>query len=222
MSSELFRVARVKVRRGRKHLASIGPELEVVSAGHQRFLQAASAGILDHFTPALSIPDGALDEVACCVGDTVHNLRAALDVLACEVVALSNGSPELVDFPFALTEAKLARVLEKKNFKYARADAQRLHLSLKPHGGPSGSALLWGLHQLDVIDKHRDLLTLTTAQDRPGLYFEGVHLKPEDHDGPRLVFSKGSLFEGEEVEAKLHAMAILADEIIDKFSDLFR
>lgn len=234
--ADLFHTARVKVRRARKHIGDIGPELERVVTKHDKFQRALSItghlGIdLGHgLTPAFRPPDQALDEIACCVGDAVHNLRSALDLLACEVVERTpDGNPNNVHFPFADTAKGLTEKTDRtpsggairgKNFHRAGQDAQDLLLSLKPHGEPHGNALLWGLHRLDLIDKHRDLLALSTAQDKPGLYLQGVHLKPADQDALRLVFAQGDYFPGHEVVAVLDGLASEVERVIQAFSDL--
>ena len=116
----LFHSAWVKVRRARKHIGDIGPIFAATSIHQDDFLRAASAMGLPignaSFVSELEIPKDALDEIACCVGDAVHNLRSALDLLACEVVELSpGGNSNGVHFPFSPTEECLCPVQATKS-----------------------------------------------------------------------------------------------------------
>lgn len=173
------------------------------------------------------IPPRHLDEIACCVGDAVHNLRSALDLLACQVVEKSGGNPDSVHFPFAKTAADLTTggrskkgMIGDKHFDRARPDAQQALLALAPHGEPNGNRLLWGLHRLDLVDKHQDLLVLSTATTKPNLYIQGVRLDVRDDPLPSLTFAPGSLFAGEEVVAVLDSLAGEAERTIQTFSNL--
>ncbi len=182
------------------------------------------------FMPECRLSNEHLDLLSCIVGDTIHNLRCALDLLACEVVELSGGNPRNVHFPFCALRAGLTTKtafsgdggeMRRKGFSRARADAQALLLSLEPHGEPGGSKHLWALHKLDLIDKHQDLLALTSRQSRPAIYRDGVRLLPTDHDEFALVFALGAPLEGEEVGLNLRGMASEVEVVIDKFSRLF-
>lgn len=231
MSSDLFHAAHIKARRAKKHIASVESELRAVIAAHGEFLSAVSiVGVFgDGLTPELSIPEDDLDEIACCVGDAIHNLRSALDLLACEVVERSGNSPKDVHFPFADTQAGLTAksqhsppggMIKRHHFDRARSDAVTAVLALAPHGESSGNALLYGLHQLDKIDKHRDIIALTTDQPAPGMFFMGSHLKPDDYTSPKLVFTAGIPLAGEEVVTVLERLSGELERAIKTFSDL--
>jgi hypothetical protein len=224
----------VKVRRARKHIADIVPQFATVSVDQDKFLKAASIMGLPignaAFVSELAIPESALDEIACCVGDAVHNLRSALDLLACEIVERSpDGNPNNVHFPFWVTEAGLTSQVDNapkggairgKNFNRARQDAQDLMLALAPHGEPHGNALLWGLHRLDLIDKHQDLLALSHDVRSPALYFEGVRMPTTSNLPARLVFAQGGLFAGDEIVAALNLIAGEVEDTIQRFASL--
>ena len=232
--SDLFHAASVKVRRGRKHIADVAPAFSAVSVHQDGFLKAARAMGLPigraAFISELAIPESAMDEIACCVGDAVHNLRSALDLLPCEVVERTpNGNPNQVHFPFAETEKGLTEQTDKspkggalkgKNFHRAREDARDLLLALAPHGEAHGNALLWGLHRLDLIDKHQDLLSLSHDVRKPGLYFLGATLPTGGSLPPRLVFAPGNLFAGQEIVATLNLIAGEVEDAVERFASL--
>lgn len=176
--------------------------------------------------PEQTIPERHLDEIACCVGDATHNLRSSLDLLACEVVERSGASPKGVHFPFAQTAAALTGpkggAIKAKNFHRARSEAQTLLLSLEPHAEPHGNRLLRSLHDLDLIDKHQDLLTLSPQMEVRDLFIRGAHIKRRQTHAPPLLFANGSPLAGEGVIETLNAMVILVEQIIEDFEQLFR
>lgn len=88
------------------------------------------------------------------IGDIVHNLRSSLDLLVCDLARLQNQSIEEVKFPFAKDEATLEKILAKDHARLG-ADVVDAIRALKPFKGDGGNKLLRGLHDLDVIDKHR-------------------------------------------------------------------
>lgn len=92
------------------------------------------------------------------LGDAIHNLRTALDLLACDVVRLNKQSAKGVYFPFADSEAGLAEMIVRKKFSRASEDAQRLLKTIQPYRG--GNELLRALHDLDVMDKHQLIIPM--------------------------------------------------------------
>ena len=92
-------------------------------------------------------------EIPLVLGDAVHNLRTALDLLACDLVRLNGQSAKGVHFPFAESEDGLDEQIKKKKFDRASPEAVRLLKKIRPYRG--GNVLLRALHELDVMDKHR-------------------------------------------------------------------
>lgn len=115
-------------------------------------------------------------------GDALHNLRSTLDHLAYKlVVAAGNAPGEKTAFPIYESQAKYEeysprRLLGMHPLAIRKIDAL---CPYKGGGGGSpfrpgspylgGSDLLWILHKLDIIDKHRLILTLATGQFVEGL-----------------------------------------------------
>jgi hypothetical protein len=111
------------------------------------------------------------------VGDIINNLRSALDHLAYELVQ-ANDQPTTRDtaFPISDNEAKF-----KANFPQALDGASMTAIStiqsLKPYKG--GNDDLWRLHQLDIIDKHRAIVTIGVAYEHLIMNVEfGNHIIP--------------------------------------------
>lgn len=101
-------------------------------------------------------------EIPSILGDVVHNLRVSLDhiVSAC---AIANGKSFTdTGFPFGRDANDFKKRLKDKARKAGDA-AMILIAELKPY--PTGNDALVGLHNLDLIDKHRILIAVAAAGD---------------------------------------------------------
>ena len=95
-------------------------------------------------------------EAMAVLGDAVHNLRAALDLLASELARINGKSDRNVYFPFAATAADFPMAITKRNFDKAGPDAVALLQTFAPYRG--GNELLRAVHDIDIEDKHTTLL----------------------------------------------------------------
>jgi hypothetical protein len=150
---------RVKIERAKKHLLDL--EREVIVLRDQKvdviFADTYSA------SGKVGLPSGQKVRVLsfntlCAAGDVVQNLRTALDHLANHLVAVAGNTPSRrVEFPVAKDsttyESEKARKVEGM-----RAEAIEAIDRLKPYKG--GNDVLWRIHALNNIDKHRMLFTV--------------------------------------------------------------
>ncbi len=89
------------------------------------------------------------------LGDAVHNLRAALDFLACDIVRSGGKQPtRYTRFLFDVSREKLVAALETGALKAARPDLVDVIVdAVRPYKG--GDDSLYGLNDLDIDDRHR-------------------------------------------------------------------
>jgi hypothetical protein len=88
------------------------------------------------------------------IGDAIHNLRSALDHLTWEIVKpLNPPRPDEVYFPFCREAKSFEAILTKRQIKLASKEIVDKFRELKPY--PGGNDLLYGLHKLDIADKHQ-------------------------------------------------------------------
>lgn len=103
------------------------------------------------------------DELAVICGDAVHNLRSALDHLVWQLIIANGGKPnQNAAFPIWGSESKF----KSSRPGYAKGVSKQaldLLYGLKPYKG--GSDALWRIHQLDIVDKHRLLLTVAMRHE---------------------------------------------------------
>ena len=97
------------------------------------------------------------------VGDCIHNLRTALDLMASELARLNNKGDKHVYFPFAESEALFPTAIRSKCFHKCGQDAVDLIKTFAPYKG--GNKHLRALHDLDIADKHTALMLTAASQD---------------------------------------------------------
>lgn len=126
--------------------------------------QAKPTGFTLRYRPLVPIAEN----LALIIGDTVHNLRAALDHLATGIVNSGRWKSQGV-FPMARDRADLSRGQPKANLDLLEvALPGSVHLlfdTIRPANGQDER--LWAFHQLDNDDKHNFILpTVAVSQVR--------------------------------------------------------
>jgi len=154
-SSIRFLGAKLKIERSKRHLQELNSAIEAFM--NERPYK--TVGKFDANTGVHEIKVSVSKEVPLVfgpmVGDVIHNLRAALDVLAVELARenlhASRAAISQTYFPISgnVDEFKRFGMSKMKRLKIA---AQDIICRLKPYKG--GNDLLWKLHQLDILDKH--------------------------------------------------------------------
>jgi hypothetical protein len=111
--------------------------------------------------------------LAAVAGDALQNLRSALDHLAYELVLLGTGGrgpTRHVYFPISDDAAKYKTETPGK-VQGMRPEAMKAIDAIKPYGG--GNDVLWRLHKLNNVDKHRTLILVGSAYRSANL---GAHV----------------------------------------------
>ena len=181
---------RLKVDWAEKHLDALDAEIHRWTSGprNPRRLQRIRDGVPPtEFRAQFRFDPPILDTVPMLIGDAVHNLRSALDHLACALADLEvpptseTGQPD-IEFPIYISEAEFikrgARRIEK-----LPPSAQDEIKSLQPYraGNNARFQLLWALHRLDIIDKHRRISILA------GRYSLPDNFVPQGRQGDEVI-----------------------------------
>lgn len=160
---------RTKLERAAHHLSSFGALQEELKRANNDFIATRVSGdgsqreyFLQH-DPI--IPTG----FATAAGDTLHNLRGALDHLAYSLsvagpgglAALSNQDLKGIYFPITVGGRPEYRALPSRALllRYARQGVEPVLDAVEPYRGGAGD-LLCSLSALNNIDKHRLLFTV--------------------------------------------------------------
>jgi hypothetical protein len=93
-------------------------------------------------------------EILSTAGDVIHSLRSALDHLAYQLAIVGSGKPpsRRVEFPIA-KDRDTYEAEKVRKVQGIRPEAVKVIDDLKPYKG--GNDVLWRIHELDNIDKHR-------------------------------------------------------------------
>jgi len=159
--------ARSKIERAKKHIADLDAE-RLAFLGSKDYFGVPKFNSADNKTvfvleelPEIPASMGTI------LGDAAHNLRTALDYLACELVRSSGKEPGGgVYFPIS-NSAKEYEAESGGKTKGVPGEAKKMIDSIYPYFG--GNNALWALHQLDRVDKHRLLPTVAMRVGRWGI-----------------------------------------------------
>jgi len=157
---------RQKIQRAKRHISELDVEIKAFLSTLPRPYIAEARRDLQtreviYYAPA-TVPEPP-PKIGLIAGDAIQNTKSALDHLAYQLFLV--GSPNNVPgrhiyFPIAESSAKYHADSPGK-VKGMRQDAISVINALKPYKG--GNDLLWTLHRLSNIDKHRMLITAGTA-----------------------------------------------------------
>lgn len=157
MTEPLFSASRMKLQRAIEFIGEVEYEQEAYrnSDPITAKLVWKPEPVIDVRWAAVGLKPGAI------IGDSIHNMRTCLDLMASELARL-NGKPDKnVYFPFAASAESLDEQIKAKRFHYAGDDCVALLKQFAPYVG--GNHLLRGIHDLDMRDKHTALIP--TASD---------------------------------------------------------
>ncbi len=119
-------------------------------------------------------------EFAVLIGDAVHNLRCALDHLACGLVGEVSHAPITPETMFPIFRDPGRRTpndvksLVQSKVNGARQDLIKKLCTLEPYEG-GHHEMIWALNYLDIVDKHRVLLTVAGATRQITMDVGGMH-----------------------------------------------
>lgn len=231
MSKFEFKDARLKLERAARHQAELGhfvsnfyaenpPEK---NAPKPLNLLGADEGPINISIKIKPLPT----EASPILGDAIHNIRAALDVMAVELVrctfdeAGKSGNTKNVYFPFSASEGEIDAAIKAKNFARAGSDAVALLKTWKPYIG--GNELLRSIHDLDIQDKHHAVVPIVSVASA-GVKVELIDgvpvLSASFPEQPPIVFPEDSILSGADVNAVLEGAIDLVRSVIASFENL--
>jgi hypothetical protein len=107
----------------------------------------------------------------CVVGDIVHNYRSALDHLTCSIVDRFAVIKASTQFPIYRHRQAFMAGWPQKVGNVGHRGIKTAFERLQPYERRDSDSL-WMLHRLDILDKHRSLLT-TAMPKTPGIRLAG-------------------------------------------------
>ena len=160
-----FESAAIKINRARKHLADLRSEISSffgrggvyvaleIPGEFNREPSFETAAFIYHENEPIPV------EWSATIGDVIHNLRSALDLIACHVHRITKGNPKDiggVQYPFCSSKAELSENIRKRRLGHIGRDFLSVIEETAPY--PGGNDGLRAIHDLDIMDKHRTLV----------------------------------------------------------------
>jgi hypothetical protein len=241
----LFDGPKLKVERANRHISELNTEIESFRDRHPYRLVIERAPDPKRYNMVIRVNEEMPCVLPPIIGDVAHNLRASLDLLACDLVRQNGGSTKGVYFPFSENGDRFEEMIVKRRIDRAAPEVVDIIRSLKPYKG--GNIALRGIHDLDIGDKHIQLTPIAMVSGIPDhqlrvgdkvLYTmigsrvcpvkDGTivisfpivnNLKIGDESEPTfdVLFGRGQPFEYEPVVPTLKQLSELIDGIIDTF-----
>ena len=154
LSASILAGEKAKLQRARKHLAELASLVAEYMSTQP--IRASEVGDSIIVRVANQVPQ----EINVVLGDVVHNLRSAIDLLVCDLIR-ANGSQVTRDSAFPITTNGIQSSHIKKQLAGMNQRAIKV-LSRITHNQSWNEALLL-LHGLDIMDKHNSLIAVAAA-----------------------------------------------------------
>ena len=135
-------------------------------------------------------PNSAPLQFAILAGESIHHLRSSLDHIVWALVVKHIGLPNnRIQFPICDTRDSFERALKAGVIKGVGSAAAKLIESVQPFTSETPrQTILYVLHQLDIIDKHKLLVvTATAAELGETIVFGDNAAMPKSPKNPNIV-----------------------------------
>jgi hypothetical protein len=236
---------RLKIERAEKHIEDLDGRIEIFRKAEPYTIGAKAHPVAEikHTTLFISKVDPVPNDFALIAGDAIHNLRSSLDHLAWQLVETGGGSPNRYTyFPICRTPQQYASAMGKGEIKSMSLRAQKALWAIQPF--ITSDDTLLQVHDLDIVDKHRLVLTVATFVDgwiavsngrdllfsqtpRPLIAGdEFTHIPTARYEstghqnfklGIDIAFGQSEILEGESVLATLKKMLDFVGGVVDAF-----
>lgn len=145
---------RAKLERAREHLDALGRELLPFSKSTTYPVRYGRDPQTNEHVWRIDPPSVPI-RVSLLAGDALHNLRSALDHLVWQLVLANGNTPTKTnEFPIFDNPDKYDKEVETK-LRGVSKDAQHVIRGVQPFS--QEDSVLFVLHELDIVDKHRHL-----------------------------------------------------------------
>ena len=198
-------------------------ELEARLESYAASKPYATSMILDQGEYKIQVTWAALgNEPGAILGDAVHNMRTALDLMASELARHFSKTDKDVYFPFAKSADEIEKMIEKRFVKAGPAACDIVR-TLKPYNG--GNAALRAIHDLDIRDKHTNVIDTPRSFDAM-LYGSYNIDNPKDGafditiNSERYFFPDDTALAGQDIVPTLKALVNDVESIIELFAPL--
>jgi hypothetical protein len=173
----VFTEARAKIQWANEHLANLKRRISELEDSYSAVIEVHPK--FGYKMIKYDLADkSAIEDISLLVGDTLHNLKCALDYgwIKCLERHAPHAINDHTQFPVHSTEQGLKDALTDPK-KQLPAKLINLFLAkIKPYPGRNDA--LWDIKTLNILDKHRLLLPVITYGGITGLQMEDERGKP--------------------------------------------
>lgn len=185
MSTDPLLGVRVKINRAKKHFADLDAAILAFEATDPYHVPVEIDAQTGHEVYRFYLREPIPVEWAAILGDCIHNLRSALDLLANALVTHNGGTPGTYTvFPISsaahYSASDIASALQG-----ASVSAIALVKGMKPYQG--GTDPFWRLHRLDIADKHRLLVPVAARQETFSVRSDIRSIGTEHYPEPQMT-----------------------------------
>lgn len=149
---EHFIGPKLKLERAKIHIHELEDVLSAYAARRPHRVIGEYDPVRQQSRVRVSVNEPIPEVVAVITGDAVHNLRSALDILVCDLAALTGDITRRARFPFWKDAVGEREAMKKLGAGFDAGCRQTIR-ALQPYAG--GNNLLRALHDLDIVDKHQ-------------------------------------------------------------------
>jgi hypothetical protein len=185
MKTDFFLGSKLKIKRANKHIAELNRVLRSLreSGGHQTHMEFNRQTRELDISYEAFVSKQAIDEIAPILGDVVHNLASALDLVVYELIRLCGRNPNrLTKFPFEESREKVIAAIKGRAIQRLPLRGQTFLIqAIQSDNG--GNDPIGILHDLDITDKHHTLIPVWAAPVWP------IHLKKKGKPVERIVLA---------------------------------
>ncbi|QGM45845.1 hypothetical protein [Methylocystis heyeri] len=148
--------AKLKIERAKQHVNDLNREMEAFMAQKPFRLIARQDPKSATRTISIKTYCPIPEQISLILGDAIHNMRSALDLLIFSMIGHLVTNPDGLYFPIAKSYDRLKGTLESRQIKLAGENVVAEIEALEPY--PGGCEELWELQWLDVNDKHKIII----------------------------------------------------------------
>lgn len=154
LKADIFSGSKLKLERARSLVAEVAGLLNAyVQSGQLECVHYPIPG--GGFSYRVRVMEKVPPSISVIVGDAIHNLRSALDLMVCDLIRANGNVPgRNSGFPVSTGGVTL---------QTAGVSESAANFLARIRSSPRWNELVWTLHQLDLIDKHNRVLAVSGA-----------------------------------------------------------
>jgi hypothetical protein len=196
LSIQSLKGCRLKIKRADTHIENLSTEIAAFLKGNPQAVVGKFDEQSGHYV-LTATGESDVADFAICAGEVTHQLRSSLDHLACRLVVANRqplrkqtAFPIYISDPTKSSEVNVLRDYERK-VKGMSTTAQTLIKNLQPYQqGLGNDHPLAIINEMDIADKHQDLLVVVTSVIFPRIQFSNQFMTVVDFKTQKPVASE--------------------------------